>query len=107
MNFHQEIEWRKSLIPLPVGTVVRWISDQPFVGSTARDRVVKGECLLITEVRMPVVRPFDGYEASKTYRMPKCTAKNFKPMKREFNFYVDSVAKWLLEGKIEILREIK
>lgn len=105
MNFHQEIEWSKKLVALPTGTVIRWIDAQPF--NEAKYKIVRGECLLVSGIHMPIARRWDGTDATKVYEIYKCTAKNFKPMKTNFSLYVDSVARWLLEGKVEILREVK
>lgn len=104
-DLHAYNSWRRALIALPVGTVVRWIDPKPYVGATMSSNIHRGECFLIQNLR-DSIRPIDGYDASKAYDMVQCSGKKFKPFKRTFSPYVESVARWLEEGQLEILRAV-
>lgn len=100
-DFHGYHSWRKSLEPLPPETVVRWIASEPYRGSLASDDIKQGQMFLLGSTRKGLFSP-DATKASMVYLATQCT-RTGRPYKRTWRPSVEGIAKWLEEGKLEIM----
>lgn len=102
-DLHAYQAWRKSLTALPLGTIVKW-NDQ-YLGSNAQTSIKVGQMFKIMAVNESVFgqKKSDRAQwAGKVYTMIQCNAAG-KVFKKQINWNVEGIARWLDEGKAVIL----
>lgn len=100
-DLHGYKAWRRSLQPAPMSTIIRWVDDTKYSGSTQADDILKGQMFILEGVRDPLFG-VNECDADKIYLATQCT-KTGKKFKRTLSVSVEGVARWYLEDKIEIL----
>lgn len=104
-SLHGYLQWRNSLVALPLGTILEFTKDYTE-GCYVSSFIKKGQCFKILKVRDSFRSAKDKKIADQVYEMVLCNSKSGKIFKRKIDWYVESVAKKIHDGEIKILGDI-
>jgi hypothetical protein len=88
--------WRNSLVPLDVGTVVQWVEDHQ--GASLASSVKAGQTFKIKNVRECILRKPEC-DADKVYDMV-LVSKNGREYTKKMSWSVESVAREMVAGTL-------
>lgn len=96
VSLHGYKEWRRSLVPLEVGTVIQWV--EAYTGLSLASNVKAGQTFKITNLRESLIGKPEC-DADKVYDMV-LVSKSGRPYKKKMAWSVESVARGLHDGKL-------
>ena len=96
VSLHGYKEWRRSLVPLEVGTVIQWVNE--YQGVSLSSSIKAGQMFKITNVRENILRKPEC-AADNVYDMV-LVSKSGREYKKKMAWSVESVARGLHEGDL-------
>lgn len=104
ISLHGYKEWRRSLVPLPVGTVIEWV--EPYTSFTLADNIKAGQLFKLVKVResFGASRSEDKIDADKVYDMV-LVSKTGKEFKKTMAWSIEIIARKIYLGEVKIYEQ--
>lgn len=100
MDFHRRKNWQLSLIPLKIGTIIKW--NIPRVGLTQTTSIKAGTFMKVMDIRDPLMSNKEVQNYEKVYVLCVCS-KNGKEFKKDHRITVEGIADRIESGIITVL----
>lgn len=100
-NLHAYLNWRKSLVPFPNGTILRWVKG--YKGTTLSTSIKSGQHTPILNLREPFFQKPPFIDADMVYDMVLCTSKG-KPFKMDHPWSVEGIAARITDGEVVVVQ---
>jgi len=100
-NLYAYKQWRKSLVPFNVGTVLHWKNG--YAGSTFFGSIKPGQCTKIVGIRKSN-GVSDMETAIQEYTCVLCNKDGSKVYKKTFYWRVEGIAHNLTDGNVEVIK---
>lgn len=103
MDFFKHKKWQLSLIPLNVGTIIKW--NTPRVGLTQSTSIKVGTFMKVVDICDPLMGKGEVQNYQKIYVLCVCT-KNGVVFKKDHRITVEGIAERIEKGLISIVTQV-